>query len=63
MFLVAGAIMSIALPQTHPSTMVLNNGSAALIEQTGGEGVVRSEAATGLFDETRADITGKPYRR
>ena len=58
MFLFAGAIMAIALPPTHASTMVLNNGSAALIAQTDTEGVVRSEAASGLFDETRADITG-----
>ena len=58
MFLVAGAIMVIALPPTHASTMVLNNGSAALIAQTDSGGVVSSEPATGLFDETRADITG-----
>ena len=58
MFLFAGAIMAIALPPTHACTMVLNNGSAALIAQTDTEGVVRSEAASGLVDETRTDITG-----
>ena len=58
MFLFAGAIMAIALPPTHACTMVLNNGSAALIAQTDSEGVVRSEAASSLVDETRTDITG-----
>ena len=58
MFLVAAAIMAIALPPTHACTMVLNNGSAALIAQTDSEGVLRSEAASRLVDETRADITG-----
>ena len=37
--------------------MVLNSGSAALIAQTDSEGVFRTEAATRLFDETRAEIT------
>ena len=58
MFLFAGAIMAIALPPTHACTMVLNNGSAALIAENDSEGVVRSEAASSLVDETRTDITG-----
>ena len=37
--------------------MVLNNGSAALIAQTDSEGVLRSEAAGSLVDETKTDIT------
>ena len=56
MFLVAAAILAIALPPTHACTMVLNSGSAALIAQTDSEGVFRTEAATRLFDETRAEI-------
>ena len=55
MFLVAAAILAIALPPTHANTMVLNNGSAALIAQTDNEGVFRT-VPTRL--ETKADITG-----
>ena len=58
MYLVAAAILAIALPPTHANTMVLNNGSAALIAQTDNEGVFRTEGPTRLFDETKADITG-----
>ena len=58
MFSVAAAILAIAVPPTHACTIVLNNGSAALMAQTGSEGVFRNEAATTLFDETRADTTG-----
>ena len=58
MFLVAAATMALALPPTHACTMVLDSGSAALIAKTDSEGVLRSEAASRLVDETRADIIG-----
>ena len=58
MFLVAAAILAIALPPTHASTMVLNNGSAALIGQIDPQAVFKTEAPTKLSDETKADITG-----
>ena len=57
-FLVAAAILVIALPPARASTIVLNNGSAALIAQTDSEGVFTTEVAIRLFDETRADIAG-----
>ena len=58
MFSVAAAILAIAVPPTHACTMVLDSGSAALIAKTDSEGVLRSEAASRLVDETRADIIG-----
>lgn len=58
MFLLTAAILAVDLPPTHASTMVFNNGSAVLIAQTDSEGVFKTEAATRLVDETRADITG-----
>ena len=57
-FLLTAAILAVALPPTHASTMLFNNGSAVLIAQTDSEGVFKTEAATRLVDETRADITG-----
>ncbi len=54
-FLVAAAILAIALPPTHANAMVLDDGgSAALIAQTDSEGVFKTKP----LDETKADITG-----
>jgi hypothetical protein len=57
-FLAAITILALALPPTQASTIIFNSDSDALIAQTDSKGVFKTEAATRLFDETRADIIG-----
>jgi hypothetical protein len=56
--LAAVTILAFALPPTQASTIIFNSDSAAFTAQTDSQGVFKTEAATRLFDETRADIIG-----